>query len=66
MISNQWIWIWKGRDNVKFDLRLSTEQGRDSGELTLVRILTFCWLWPAFLRSHRQDLKQVGFKVRSV
>lgn len=38
----------------------------DPGELTLVRILTLCWLKPVFPGSHLQVSEQVGFKVESI
>lgn len=63
-IHNQWIWIWKGRDNVKFCLPLSPEQyGQTFRRAGPMRILTLWGLLPALLGSHLQDPKQVGFKA---
>ena len=40
-INNQWVWIWKRRDNMKFYLSLSGTTSIYSGELTLVRFSSF-------------------------
>ena len=54
------IWIWKGRDNMKFYFPPLTRLHRDLGRLTLVRILTLFRPLPFSRECHLQALKRLG------
>lgn len=58
--NNQWIGIWKEREDLKFYLPLSTRYSRDPEELTPVRILTLFFGFCRFPRIPGASSKVSG------